>query len=195
MDLLKFEREYILQGYTRIAGCDEAGRGPLAGPVSCAAVIMPLDEINPEINDSKKLSPKKRDLLYGYIIKNALAYSSVFIDNEIIDSINILNATKRGMEAALKALKTAPDIALIDAVGKLNTDIPIVPIIHGDALSYNIAAASIIAKVERDRLMSDYARQYPQYGFEKHMGYPTAAHYAALREHGTCPIHRKSFLK
>ncbi|GHV01214.1 hypothetical protein FACS1894211_10480 [Clostridia bacterium] len=194
IDLLKFEQEYAAKGYARIAGCDEAGRGPLAGPVSCAAVIMPLDGVHPEINDSKKLSPKKRDLLYGYIVRTALAYAVVFIDNETIDAVNILNATKRGMEAALAALKLRPDIALIDAVKGLKTEFPTVPLIHGDALSYNIAAASILAKVERDRLMAKYAEQYPQYGFERHWGYPTPAHYKSIEQFGVCPLHRRTFL-
>ncbi|MDR1094617.1 MAG: ribonuclease HII [Clostridiales bacterium] len=194
-DLLKFEREYLEKGYKTIAGCDEAGRGPLAGPVSCAAVIMPLDNIHPDIDDSKKLSPKKRGVLYDYIIKNALAYSVVFIGNEVIDGINIYQAAKRGMETALATLKIRPDVALIDAMKGLKADCPTVPIIHGDALSYSIAAASIVAKVERDRLMAEYAKQYPQYGFEKHMGYPTPAHYKSLAEFGACPLHRRSFLK
>ena len=211
MDKLHFEHEYAAKGYRLIAGCDEAGRGPLAGPVSCAAVIMPLGilypktsgsekfgniiEINAEIDDSKKLTAKKRDELYDYITKTALAYSIAFVDNEVIDQINILNATKRGMEAAFAALKIRPDVALIDAVKGLKIGCPTVPIIHGDELSYSIAAASILAKVERDRLMTGYAREYPQYGFERHKGYPTREHYKSLEEFGACPLHRRSFLK
>jgi ribonuclease HII len=194
-DMLRFEREYTVRGFRLIAGCDEAGRGPLAGPVACAAVIMPLNDINPDIDDSKKLTFNKREELYAYITSVAVAWSVVFIDNETIDGINILQAAIRGMEAALRALRPAPDIALIDAIKTLDADCPTKGIIHGDAVSYNIAAASILAKTERDRLMIAYAREYPQYGFERHMGYPTAFHRESVLRFGPCPLHRKTFLK
>ncbi len=195
-DLLRFEREYISRGYKLIAGVDEAGRGPLAGPVACAAVIMPLDKdrIIPGVDDSKKLTEKKRGELYKKIVENALCYNVVFIDHTVIDEINILNAAKRGMKTALETLKIRPDIALIDAV-KLDLDFPSLPIIHGDALSYSIAAASILAKVERDRLMREYDKKYPEYGFSRHKGYATANHRALISKFGKCEIHRESFLK
>lgn len=194
-DLLIFEREYREKGCRLIAGCDEAGRGPLAGPVSCGAVILPEGLIIPGVDDSKKLSEKRREYLYDLILEKALAFSVVFIDNETIDEINILNATKRGMEQALLNLKPRPDVALIDAVKGLNLPFPSLPIIKGDTLSHSIAAASILAKVERDRLMKRYGEEYPGYGFAAHMGYPTAYHREAVQRLGPCPIHRKSFLK
>jgi ribonuclease HII len=193
-DLLKYEREYAAAGYRLIAGADEAGRGPLAGPVACAAVIMPTDGIIEGVFDSKQVPENKREVLYGLIIQQAVAWSVCLIDHQTIDEINILRAAMRGMETALKALSPAPDVALIDAVKGLNVPFPTVPIIHGDALSYNIAAASIVAKVTRDRLMRRYDTEFPQYGFAAHKGYGTARHYAALAEFGACPIHRKTFL-
>lgn len=179
-----------------IAGIDEAGRGPLAGPVVCASVIMPLEEdkIIEGINDSKKLSAKKREELYDKIIERAVAYSIVEIDEGCIDEINILNATKKGMKTAIDKLKISPDIVLIDAV-KLDIDIPQENIIKGDELSYNIASASILAKVYRDRRMEDLDRIYPQYGFAKHKGYGTKAHIEALKEYGKCKYHRETFIK
>lgn len=194
--LLSFDKDYINEKCKIIAGIDEAGRGPLAGPVVCAMVIMPLDkDIIQGINDSKKLSPKKRELLYEQIIQKALAYTVSIIDEETIDTINILNATKLGMENCIKNSPIRPDLILIDAVKGLKTDIKNIPIIKGDALSYNIACASIIAKVTRDRLMIEYAKQYPNYGFEKHKGYGTALHIQALKTYGACPLHRKTFIK
>ena len=195
-DLLKFEREYLARGCRYIAGVDEAGRGPLAGPVSCAAVIMPLDKdkIIPEINDSKQLTEKMRERLYGEIVKIAIAWNVVFIDHKTIDLINILNATKNGMKEAVLALSQKPDAVLIDAV-KLDLPFETLPIIRGDELSYSIAAASIIAKVERDRLMREYDKQYPQYKFAEHKGYPTAKHRELVRQFGKCEIHRETFLK
>lgn len=179
-----------------IAGIDEAGRGPLAGPVVCACVIMPLekDKIIEGINDSKKLTENKREFLYQQIIENAVAYSIVEIDEKIIDEINILNATKLGMKKALEGLKIKPDIVLTDAV-KIDTDLLQENIIKGDALSYNIAAASILAKVYRDKKMVELDKTYPQFGFAKHKGYGTKSHIDALKEYGKCKFHRESFIK
>lgn len=193
MMMLQYERELISKGYKNIAGVDEAGRGPLAGPVVVAAVVMPLDELIDGVNDSKKLSAKKRDTLYELIMQKALRVKTSVISHEIIDDINILNATKRGMTECLDGLEQT-DAALIDAV-KLQASVSTLSIIHGDALSYSIAAASIIAKVTRDRLMLEYDRQYPQYNFAKHKGYGTAEHIKLLKEYGPCPIHRRSFIK
>ena len=179
-----------------IAGIDEAGRGPLAGPVVCAAVIMPLnkDEIIEDVNDSKKLTAKKREELYQKIIDKALSYSICEIDEKTIDEINILNATKIGMKKCLNNLKIKPDIVLTDAV-KIETNLPQENIIHGDALSYNIAAASILAKVYRDNLMIKMHKIYPQYNFSKHKGYGTKEHIKNLVNYGACPLHRKTFIK
>lgn len=191
--MLDYERKYKNM---IVAGIDEAGRGPLAGPVVCVCVIMPLekDKIIEGINDSKKLSPSKREKLYDQILKTALDYSIVEIDEKIIDEINILNATKLGMKKALENLKIKPDIVLIDAV-KIESDIKQENIIKGDALSYNIASASILAKVYRDRLMIELSKKYPQYNFAKHKGYGTKEHIEALKLYGKCPIHRNSFIK
>ena len=179
-----------------IAGIDEAGRGPLAGPVVCACVIMPLDEdkLIDGINDSKKLTEKKREELYDKIIERAIAYSIVEVDERTIDRINILNATKHGMKRALDGLKVKPDIVLIDAV-KLDTDLPQDNIIKGDAKSYNIASASILAKVYRDRLMDELSEKYPQYNFAKHKGYGTKEHIENLKKYGKCELHRETFIK
>lgn len=192
--MLNLELKYILQGKRLIAGIDEAGRGPLAGPVSVAAVIMPLDERIEGIDDSKKLTEKKREMLYDLIIEKAIAVSSVMIDVDVIDRENILNATKIGMVEALNALSVKPDMVLVDGE-KLNIAIDNEAIIYGDTLSYNIAAASIVAKVTRDRLMLAYANDYPQYGFEKHKGYGTKLHIEALKKYGATPIHREAFIK
>ena len=180
-------------GYKLIAGIDEAGRGPLAGPVAVAIAIMPMDDIIDGVNDSKKLSAKKRDQLYDQIIAKAIDYNVQLIDEKTIDDINILAATKLGMQKCIKALKIEPDIILIDAV-KLDTKVPSKSIIHGDALSYNIACASILAKVTRDRLMDKYDIKYPEYGFARHKGYGTKAHIDALKQYGKCPIHRNTFI-
>lgn len=179
-----------------IAGIDEAGRGPLAGPVVCACVIMPLDEdkLIDGINDSKKLTEKKREELYDKIIERAIAYSIVEVDERTIDRINILNATKLGMKRALDGLKVKPDIVLIDAV-KIDTDLPQDNIIKGDAKSYNIASASILAKVYRDRLMKKLSEKYPQYNFAKHKGYGTKEHIENLKKYGKCELHRETFIK
>jgi ribonuclease HII len=191
--LIEFDREYKKK-YALVGGTDEAGRGPLAGPVCCAAAIMPLDDekIVAGVDDSKKIPEKKREILYGSIIKNALYYSIAFVGHEEIDEINILNATKKGMLACYEALAVKPDIFLIDAV-KLNLKNG-ESIIKGDAQSYNIACASILAKVSRDRLMREYDITYPGYGFARHKGYGTAAHYEAIERLGITPIHRKTFL-
>ena len=191
--MLRYERQLADEGYKYIAGVDEAGRGPLAGPVVVAAVVMPLDKLIEGVNDSKKLSAKKREALYELIMQSALSVKVSVIPHEIIDEINILNATKRGMLECINGLEHA-DVALIDAV-KLQAQIPTLPIIHGDALSYSIAAASIVAKVTRDKLMLEYDKLYPQYNFGKHKGYGTAEHIKMLKEYGPCTIHRRSFIK
>ena len=191
--MLDYEKKF---NNVLIAGIDEAGRGPLAGPVVCACVIMPLedDKIIEGINDSKKLTEKKRGELEILIKERAIAYSVVEIDEKVIDEINILNATKLGMKKALESLNIVPDIVLIDAV-KINTEIKQENIIKGDSLSYNIAAASILAKVHRDRLMLELDKKYPEYAFAKHKGYGTALHIECLKKFGKCPIHRESFIK
>lgn len=193
--MFEFDKKYC-DKYGVVAGIDEAGRGPLAGPVVCACVIMPLrkDKIIDGINDSKKLSPKKREILFDKIINTALAYSIVEIDEKTIDKINILEATKLGMKKALEELNLSPDIVLIDAV-KLGSGHKEEAIIHGDSLSYNIAAASILAKVYRDRKMVELASVYPEYHFEKHKGYGTKEHIELLKKYGKCEIHRDSFIK
>jgi len=192
-DTLRFEREEAEKGSFYIAGMDEAGRGPLAGPVVAAAVIMPIDDPIQGVDDSKKLSEKKREKLYDLIREKAIAYKIVAIDEKVIDEINILEATKKAMYACIDSLPIPPDIVLVDAV-KLQAKVPTRSIIKGDALSYSIAAASILAKVYRDRLMYEYEEKYPGYGFLKHKGYGTAEHIAALKKLGPCPIHRKTFI-
>ena len=194
IDMLQYEKMLQESGAKYIAGIDEAGRGPLAGPVVVAGVIMPLCEqdIIQGVNDSKKLSAKKRDLLYDLILEKAIDVQVATIDSEIIDRDNILNATKSGMLQCINGFEKV-DRVLIDAV-RLDTKVPTLSIIHGDALSYNIAAASIVAKVTRDRLMLQYDRAYPQYNFAKHKGYGTAEHIQLLKEHGPCPIHRRTFI-
>ncbi len=191
MDLIEYDRSFSIE---YIAGMDEAGRGPLAGPVVCACCVMPLDEIIDGINDSKKISEKKRERLFELIKEKAIAYSVEIVDHTVIDDINILNATKLGMKSCIEKLNFQPRLILIDAV-KLDGIDNQKSIIKGDASSYNIAAASILAKVMRDRLMRDYDLLYPEYGFAKHKGYGTKQHIDKIKEIGICPIHRKTFVK
>lgn len=194
---LAYERQLSGEGALYIAGVDEVGRGPLAGPVVCAAVIMPLDEesLIVGVDDSKKLSAKKRKELSELIKERAIAYKITEISNETIDEINILQATRLGMKEAILGLGVQPSVVLTD--GNMTIDVPFAQrsIVHGDALSYSIGAASIVAKVYRDELMERLAERYPEYGFEKNKGYGTAAHIAAIKEVGLCPFHRKTFTK
>ena len=193
---IKIEKEIYDSGAEYICGIDEAGRGPLAGPVVIAAAIMPKDSMIEGVNDSKKVSEKKREQLYEIITNEAIAYGVGIIDQKEIDRINILNATKEGLTMAVKELTTKPDIIIVDALSKIDTcGIPYKSIIKGDAKCYSIAAASIIAKVTRDRIMRQWDEIYPQYGFAKHKGYGTAAHIQAIKEYGLCPLHRLSFVK
>ena len=195
IDKLKFEREEEAKGHFLIAGVDEVGRGPLAGPVCVACVMMSLDDIIEGIDDSKKVSEKKRELLAKQIKEKAICYVVEMIDEETIDKINILEATKLAMKRAIEKMTIKPDVVLVDAISKLDVNTEIRGIIKGDALSYSIGCASILAKVERDNLMVKLAEEYPVYGFEKHKGYGTKAHIEAIREHGPCVYHRLSFLK
>ena len=196
-ELSVYENEYADKGYKAIAGIDEAGRGPLAGPVVAACCILDPDKPVLGLDDSKKLSEKKREELFPMIKENALAYAVVAIDAGTIDDINILEATKKAMRQCVADIseKITPDLLLIDAVKLEGVSQEVVPIIKGDAKSNSIAAASILAKVTRDHMMIEYDKQYPGYGFAKHKGYGTKDHYAAIREHGMTPIHRRSFLK
>lgn len=191
----EIEDGFINQGLGVICGVDEAGRGPLAGPVCAAAVILPKHLEIPGLTDSKKLSDKRRRELFPEIQRQALAYGIGFASEKEIDEINILQATFLAMERALAQLSITPELALIDGNREKDFGIPVKTVIKGDSLSANIAAASILAKVSRDDLMLEMAREYPQYGFEVHKGYGTKAHYDALRLYGPCPIHRQTFLK
>ena len=195
-NLKAIEKELYEKGFKNICGIDEAGRGPLAGPVVVAGVIMPADSMIEGVNDSKKVSEKKREKLYDLILEEAISYSVAIIWQDVIDDINILNATKKGVTEVVDGLDVKPDLIIVDALEHIDTrGIPYEPIIKGDAKCYNIAAASIIAKVTRDRIMRKYDEMYPQYGFLNHKGYGTAKHIAAIKEYGLCPIHRKSFTK
>ena len=195
-EMKRIENELYDTGLEYICGIDEAGRGPLAGPVVVAAVIMPKDSMIEGVNDSKKVSEKKRELLYDLIINEAISYAVGIIDQKEIDRINILNATKEGLTTAVKGLEIRPQRILVDALQGIDTcKIPYTSIIKGDAKCYSIAAASIIAKVTRDRIMRQWDEIYPQYGFEKHKGYGTKMHIDAIKEYGICPLHRHSFVK
>ena len=201
--LRKYEEELYSRGVYCIAGIDEVGRGPLAGPVTAAAVVLPPDFSVPGVDDSKKLTARKRESLFDEIIEHSLAYGIGMIDNYIIDEINILEATKRAMKTALyeadarlrETRGTSVEHLLIDAVALKDVEIPQTNIIKGDTLSVSIAAASIIAKVTRDRLMCEYHEMYPYYGFDRNKGYGTKFHYEGISKHGICEIHRKSFLR
>lgn len=195
MSLYEFDLSIKNEGYNIICGVDEAGRGPLAGPVYACAIIMKEDFIIPEVNDSKKLSEKKREALYDVILENAIDYSVASVSHKEIDEINILNATLKAMDTAISNLKIKPQLALIDGNQNRGIVTPSRTVIKGDGLSYNIAAASIIAKVSRDRYIIKMDEIYPEYGFKKHKGYGTKEHMEALRKYGPCEIHRKTFLK
>ena len=195
IDWLKYENELRAQGYNCICGVDEAGRGPLAGPVCAAAVILPPDTLIDGVNDSKKLSEKKREELFDVVIDTALAYCIAFGSVEEIEEHNILATTMMTMKRAVEGLSIKADYAIIDGNKTPALDIPSKPIVKGDANSMSIAAASILAKVSRDRLMLEYAKEYPQYCFEKHKGYGTKLHNEMILEFGPSPIHRMSFLK
>jgi len=188
-----FEKIAYEEGYQLVAGIDEAGRGPLAGPVVAAAVILPPGYLNSEINDSKKLSAAKREELYEIINKEAVAIGMMVVDADIIDRVNILQATLQAMRDAVLELPTSPDFLLIDGNQRVPILTPQKPIVKGDALSISIAAASIIAKVSRDRIMEMYHRQFPQYNFQQNKGYGTKEHLDAIKQFGICKIHRKSF--
>jgi len=191
----EIEQELFEQGIEVICGVDEAGRGPLAGPVCAAAVILPANLDIPGLNDSKKLSDKRRRELFPVIKEKAIAYSIAFVDHTQIDEINILQATYLAMEQAINGLQIKPDIALIDGNRAKDFGVPVKTVVHGDSLSANIAAASVLAKVTRDDYMLKMAETYPGYGFEIHKGYGTKVHYEALTKLGPCPIHRMTFLK
>ena len=194
--LKEHENELRNKGFKTICGIDEAGRGPLAGPVVIASVIMPENSMIEGVNDSKKISEKKREKIYEQILEEAVSYGIAIIGQDEIDEINILNATKKGLTVSLQELTERPDLIVVDALSGIDTmGIPYESIIKVDAKCYSIAAASILAKVTRDRIMREWDKVYPEYGFEKHKGYGTAAHIAAIKEHGLCPIHRRSFTK
>lgn len=195
MDLWRFDNDLFEKGYAVVAGVDEAGRGPLAGPVCAAAVIMPRGLDIPGLNDSKKLSEKKREALFEVITASAVDYGIGWASHGEIDELNILNATYLAMNRALAALKTRPDIAIIDGNRSSGIEYPNITLVGGDGLSANVAAASILAKVSRDRYMAELALKYPGYGFEKHKGYGTREHYDALRALGPCEEHRSTFLR
>ena len=195
LTMWEIEDENYAQGVEVICGVDEAGRGPLAGPVCAAAVILSPHVQIPGLNDSKKLSDKRRRELFPVICEQALAYGIAFATEQEIDEINILQATFLAMERALAQLKIRPDLVLIDGNRQKDFGLPVKTVVKGDSLSANIAAASVLAKVTRDDFMVRQAEQFPEYGFEIHKGYGTKAHYAALEQYGACPIHRKTFLK
>lgn len=194
-DPWELENRLYDQGYQSICGVDEAGAGPLAGPVYAAAVILPRGLTLPYLNDSKKVTPRRREILFDQIREQAIAYAIAWADEKEIDAINILNARMLAMDRAIKMLNPAADFALIDGNRNQGIELQNEMVVHGDARSASIAAASILAKVSRDRFMVELAEQYPQYAFEKHKGYPTKLHYQRLRQYGPSPVHRKTFLK
>ena len=191
----EFEEKAWQNGYSAVCGVDEAGRGPLAGPVCAAAVILPAGIVIDGLNDSTKLTEKKREALFDVITENAISWSVSLVDETVIDEINILQATYRAMQQAVEGLPRPADFVYVDGNRSEGLTLPHECVVSGDARIPSIAAASIIAKVTRDRLMRDFAVRYPAYGFEKHKGYGSRAHYAALLERGPCPIHRRTFLK
>ena len=199
IDLKKYEENLYKEGFKNICGIDEAGRGPLAGPVVVGAVVMPRDSMLEFVNDSKKVTAKRREKLYEEIKKEAIAYGIGIIPQEEIDKVNILNATKEGLHTALgeviEKLKTKPGIVIVDALREIDTfGITYESIIKGDATCYTISCASILAKVTRDRIMEEWDKIYPEYKFAKHKGYGTKEHIEAIKKYGQCPIHRKSFI-
>ncbi len=195
-NLKEIEKDLHTKGFNKILGIDEAGRGPLAGPVVVAGVIMPENSMIEGINDSKKVSEKKREKLYDLIIEEAISYQVAIIGQDIIDKINILNATKKGLTNVVEGLDVKPDLIIVDALTNIDTKgIPYESIIKGDAKCYSISAASILAKVTRDRIMREWDEIYPQYGFINNKGYGTAKHIEAIKEYGLSPIHRRSFTK
>jgi len=193
-NLFSYEEACISEGLNLVAGVDEAGRGPLAGPVTAVAVICDFKKITPRVNDSKKLSDRVRRLLYDELKESLIDYKIVNVSETVIDEVNILNATKMAMSEAVLNLNPKPNAVLVDAV-KLNIPFKTIPIIHGDALSYSIASASIIAKVSRDDYMLALSKEYPEYGFEIHKGYGTKHHIEMIKKFGACPAHRASFIK
>ncbi len=195
MDWLEYEKEAIAKGYKAVCGVDEAGRGPLAGPVCAAAVILPENTVIEGVNDSKKLSEKKREALFDVLKEQALSYSIAFASVEEIEEVNILNATMLAMKRAVEGLDIKADYAMIDGNRLPDLSIDSEFIVKGDAKSMSIACASILAKVSRDRLLYKYAEEYPEYLFDKHKGYGTKAHVEAIKKYGPCPYHRLSFLK
>ena len=195
MPSFEYENKHYDEGFTAVCGCDEAGRGPLCGPVVAAAVILPPSLIIPGLDDSKKLTEKKREALFDVIVKNATAYAICEATPAEIDEINILNASMLAMRRAVESLSVKADFALIDGNCSRGFEIPTETVVKGDSKSYSIAAASILAKVTRDRQCIELDRDYPEYGIAKHKGYPTKDHMDAVRKHGPSPIHRRSFLK
>ncbi len=195
MDWLYYENLYISKGFKYVCGVDEAGRGPLAGPVYAAAVILPRETVIEGVNDSKKISEKKREYLFDIIKEKSLSWNISFATVREIDEMNILKATFLAMKRAIEGLKVKPDFALIDGNRLPDVDIPCEAVVKGDALSESIACASVLAKVERDRYMKKEADKYPEYFFQKHKGYGTKLHIEALKKYGPCEIHRKTFLK
>ncbi len=193
MDKLEYERRLLNEGYKYICGVDEVGRGPLAGPVVCAAVIMPLDKLVEGVDDSKKIGKKKREIIAEKILDCAVACRICRVEREIIDEINILQATRLCMKNAVEGLSVKPDFVLTDGNMTLDISVPQTSIIKGDAKSYTIGAASIVAKVYRDNIMKEYAALYPQYGFETNAGYGSRSHIEAIEKYGLTPIHRRSF--